>query len=176
MEEVADGIEKDSHAAEVVSLMAEIPSVERRVARVQVPELLPHPSSNVQRGGQSCRISEPVASEVAFVGSSSDAQDDVLAVPSGLVEDRANDIERELLLMKVRVPSGPECNLPELIEAADARVLDDCPETFTLELTCANDQVDEFIQKVGACSEILAVVRSGAMAIARGHNVLSTGF
>jgi acetolactate synthase-1/3 small subunit len=82
-------------------------------------------------------------------------------------------IERELLLMKVRVPTGPDCNLPDLIEAAGARVLDDCPETFTLELTCANDQVDSFIEKVAECSEILAVVRSGAMAIARGHNVLS---
>ena len=98
---------------------------------------------------------------------------DVVNIADMTLDDH---IERELLLMKVRVPSGGECNLPDLIEAADARVLDDCPETFTLELTCANDQVDAFIAKVASCSEILAVVRSGAMAIARGHNVLSTGY
>ena len=64
--------------------------------------------------------------------------------------------------------------MPELIKEAGARVLDDCPETYTLELTGANIHMDDFISKVGECSEILAVVRSGAMAIARGRKVLST--
>ena len=85
-------------------------------------------------------------------------------------------IERELLLMKVKVKvqTGEADRLPELIEKAGARVLDDCPETYTLELTGANIHMDDFISKVGECSEILAVVRSGAMAIARGRKVLST--
>jgi acetolactate synthase-1/3 small subunit len=83
-------------------------------------------------------------------------------------------IERELLLMKVKIQTGGSDCLPELIEKAGARVLDDYPETYTLELTGANIQLDDFISKVGECSEILAVVRSGAMAIARGRNVLST--
>ena len=83
-------------------------------------------------------------------------------------------IERELLLLKVKIPSGGADCLPKLIEEAGARVLDDCPETYTLELTGANIHMDDFISKVGECSEILAVVRSGAMAIARGRNVLST--
>ena len=83
-------------------------------------------------------------------------------------------IERELLLLKVKIPSGGADCLPELIKEAGARVLDDCLETYTLELTGANIHMDDFISKVGECSEILAVVRSGAMAIARGRNVLST--
>jgi acetolactate synthase small subunit len=45
-----------------------------------------------------------------------------------------------------------------------------------VELTGLNDQMDAFIARLGACSEIVAVVRSGAMAIARGHNVLGSGF
>ena len=81
-------------------------------------------------------------------------------------------IERELLLIKVRVATDVKCDLPEIIETSGARVLDDSPETYTLELTAANQQIDDFITRVGDCSEILAVVRSGAMAIARGHNVL----
>ncbi len=40
--------------------------------------------------------------------------------------------------------------------------------------TGANIHMDDFISEVGECSEILAVVRSGAMAIAHGKNVLST--
>jgi acetolactate synthase-1/3 small subunit len=82
-------------------------------------------------------------------------------------------IERELLLMKVKVQAGAEQTLPELIKATGARVLDDCPETYTLELTGANKHMDDFISQVGECAEILAVVRSGAMAIARGEKILS---
>ena len=85
-------------------------------------------------------------------------------------------IERELLLMKVRVNPGAEAELPAIVESAGARVLDDSPETYTVELTGANDRMDDFITRLGSCSEILAVVRSGAMAIARGHNVLGAGF
>lgn len=83
-------------------------------------------------------------------------------------------IERELLLMKVKIQAGAAESLAALISQAGARVLDDWPETYTLELTGANTRMDDFISQVGACSEILAVVRSGAMAIARGKNVLST--
>ena len=82
-------------------------------------------------------------------------------------------IERELLLIKVKVLVDAKCSLPDIIQSSGARVLDDSPETFTLELTATNEEMDTFITRVAECSEILAVVRSGAMAIARGHNVLS---
>ena len=83
-------------------------------------------------------------------------------------------IERELLLMKVRIGAEGTQTLLELIKSTGVRVLDDCPETYTLELTGANNHMDEFISKVGECAEILAVVRSGAMAISRGRKVLSS--
>jgi len=83
-------------------------------------------------------------------------------------------IERELLLLKVKVRDAARDTLPGIIQSAGARVLDDCPETYTLELTGANNRMDDFITRVGECADILAVVRSGAMAIARGQNVLST--
>ncbi|RPH93303.1 MAG: acetolactate synthase small subunit [Lysobacterales bacterium] len=85
-------------------------------------------------------------------------------------------IERELLLMKVKVNPGAEGELPGIVESAGARVLDDAPETYTVELTGASDRMDAFIARVGGCSEIVAVVRSGAMAIARGHTVLGAAF
>jgi len=85
-------------------------------------------------------------------------------------------IETELLLMKVAVAADDaECGLPELIESAGARVLDDSPESYTLEMTASSEQLDEFIGDVADCSEVLTVVRSGAMAIARGHSVLGAG-
>lgn len=95
---------------------------------------------------------------------------DVVNIADMTLDDH---IERELLLIKVKVTLDADCDLPAIIESSGARVLDDCPETFTLELTGANEKVDSFIERVADCAEILAVVRSGAMAIARGHNVLS---
>jgi acetolactate synthase-1/3 small subunit len=82
-------------------------------------------------------------------------------------------IERELLLMKIKIKAGAEQSLPRLIEAAGARVLDDSPETYTLELTGVNTRMDDFISQVSECAEILTVVRSGAMAIGRGQEILS---
>ncbi len=96
---------------------------------------------------------------------------DVVNIADMTLDDH---IERELLLIKVKVSPDEESSLPGIIESSGARVLDDSPETFTLELTAANERIDDFIARVGECSEILAVVRSGAMAIARGHNVLSS--
>jgi acetolactate synthase-1/3 small subunit len=87
---------------------------------------------------------------------------------------RDNHIERELLLMKVAVSEQRKTKLSNIITAAGARVLDDCPANYTLEFTAANIRMDDFITDVAAHSEVLAVVRSGAMAIARGDQVLST--
>ena len=81
-------------------------------------------------------------------------------------------IERELLLMKVRLNGKSGETLSGIIRTAGARVLHDSPESYTLELTAANHHMDDFIKRIGECSEILAVVRSGAMAIARGEKVL----
>ena len=83
-------------------------------------------------------------------------------------------IERELLLLKVKTKPETAQALLSLLKDTRVRVLDDCPETYTLELTGQNIHMDEFISKVGECAEILAVVRSGAMAIARGKQVLGT--
>ncbi len=82
-------------------------------------------------------------------------------------------IERELLLLKVTASASGKAALPHIIENAGARILDDTPENFTLELTGATHRMDDFIDQVASHAEILAVVRSGAMAIARGHQILS---
>jgi acetolactate synthase-1/3 small subunit len=94
---------------------------------------------------------------------------DVVNIADMTLDDH---IERELVLIKVKFQQDTSSGLPEIIQSAGARVLDDCPETYTLELTAANERIDDFIDRVGRCTDIQAVVRSGAMAIARGHKVL----
>jgi len=80
--------------------------------------------------------------------------------------------ERELLLMKVRL--NPDVNVADILSAAGARVLDNTPANFTVELTGTGVQIDDFMNTLGSKSEILAVVRSGAMAVHRGATVLSS--
>ena len=83
-------------------------------------------------------------------------------------------IERELLLLKIKFQPETAQALLSILKDRRVRILDDCPETYTLELTGENVHMDEFISKVSDCAEILAVVRSGAMAISRGRQVLNS--
>ena len=77
---------------------------------------------------------------------------------------RGDHIERELMLLKARVP-----------DAAWDRVndLDDNRATFTGELTSTCGRIDEFVEKMSTLGSILTVVRSGPMAIGRGAQVLA---
>lgn len=93
-----------------------------------------------------------------------------------IVDLSAGDhIERELLLLKLRIEADELTRIRELAAAEGARVLDDSPQTYTLELTGAASRIDSLINRVAAHAEILAVVRSGPLAVARGaiaHRVL----
>ena len=82
-------------------------------------------------------------------------------------------IERELLLLKVRVPAEAAEQLRDQVSQYDLRVLDDSLVNYTVELTGTGGQIDDFIDRIGSYAEILAVVRSGPLAIARGQQVLS---
>lgn len=94
---------------------------------------------------------------------------DVVKIADMTLDDH---IERELLLIKVKIDEGKKQRIIELIDANDVRVLDGTPDNYTLEMTGANVQVDQFIESVSGCAEILAVVRSGAMATSRGEQTL----
>ena len=82
-------------------------------------------------------------------------------------------IERELMLLKLRVPDSEGDYVRNLAGQQDTRVLDDTLANYTLELTGSSGRLDEFIDKIHGRADILAVVRSGPLAIARGQQVLS---
>jgi acetolactate synthase-1/3 small subunit len=82
-------------------------------------------------------------------------------------------IERELLLLKLRIPESESDQVADLVQQQDVRVLDDALANFTLELTGSGGQLDEFIDRIGSHAEILTVVRSGPLSLARGQQVLS---
>ena len=85
-------------------------------------------------------------------------------------------IERELLLIKVAAEESKQGVIENIIESFNVRVLDDRLDCYTLELTGITEQVDDFIAKLAENSEIMAVVRSGAMAISHGRTVLGSRF
>jgi len=86
---------------------------------------------------------------------------------------QGDHIEREQLLLKVRIANPPCEPLKALIAEFNADIIDHKPENFTLVVTGTTTRIDEFVERAGRNTEILAVVRSGAMAIARGEQVLS---
>jgi acetolactate synthase-1/3 small subunit len=90
------------------------------------------------------------------------------------VDDMTLDqhIERELLLVKLRPPANQIEALRASVKKAGARVLSDEPESFTVELTDSEAQINRFIAEVGSFGEVLEVVRSGALAISRGATTL----
>jgi len=90
------------------------------------------------------------------------------------VDDMTSDqhVERELLLIKLRTTQQQLKNLPTLVQKAGGRVLSDAAESFTVELTDSEAQINRFIAEVGSFGEVLEVVRSGALAILRGATTL----
>jgi acetolactate synthase-1/3 small subunit len=90
------------------------------------------------------------------------------------VDDMTSDqhIERELLLIKMRAHASQMENLRASIKKANGRVLSDEAESFTVELTDSESQINRFVAEVGSFGEVLEVVRSGALAISRGATTL----
>lgn len=80
-------------------------------------------------------------------------------------------IEREMLLIKVRVDGDGREEVKRLADIFRGRVIDVTQKTYTIELTGTGDKLDAFIDTVGTFP-ILEVVRSGAMGIARGERSL----
>jgi acetolactate synthase-1/3 small subunit len=80
-------------------------------------------------------------------------------------------IEREMLLIKVRVDGEGREEVKRLADIFRGRVIDVTQKTYTIELTGTGDKLDAFIRTVGSFP-ILEVVRSGAMGIARGERSL----
>ncbi len=77
-------------------------------------------------------------------------------------------IERELLLLKLKLHGAGLERIRELVRQEGARVLDDGEDSYTLELTGAAHRLDTFINKAAVHADILAVVRSGPLAVSRG--------
>jgi acetolactate synthase-1/3 small subunit len=78
-------------------------------------------------------------------------------------------LARELLLLKLKLAPGQSEPLGALLHRAGGRILSSNPSSFILELTGTEIEIGEFIPNAAAFGEIVEVVRSGVLGIARSN-------
>ena len=81
---------------------------------------------------------------------------------------KSDHIERELALCKLHVTNGSGAKLAPIIEQFGARVLSDTGEHYTVELVGGSQDIDRFLKRSAQIADVVALVRSGAMAVMRG--------
>ncbi len=124
---------------------------------------------------------DPLVSRLTLVSIGSDAVINQITQQLFKIVDVVNiadmtlgdHIERELMLIKLAVSPEALDGVKNLASRHDIRVLDDAPANYTLELVGNSGHLDEFVDCVAEHADILAVVRSGPLSIARGAQVLS---
>lgn len=81
-------------------------------------------------------------------------------------------IERELMLVKVKVPAASQREeIKRLVDIFRGRIIDVAEANYTIEMTGTGDKLDAFIKAIEP-SLIVEVVRSGVSGIARGSKSL----
>jgi len=90
------------------------------------------------------------------------------------VDDVTRDqhVERELLLLKLRLGTSQVGAVRAAVERAGGRILSDDVGSFLVELTDSESQISRFIAHMAQFGEVLEVVRSGALAVLRGTQTL----
>ena len=83
----------------------------------------------------------------------------------------ANDIERELMIIKVRAVGKEREEMKRMADIFRGRIIDVTDKIYTIELTGDAAKLDAFLQAVDR-SAILETVRTGASGISRGERVL----
>lgn len=122
----------------------------------------------------------PIVSRLTLVTRGSDEVIDQISKQLGKLVDVVNivdmtdddHIERELALFKLQLNEHSREELSGLVIECGARILDDHEGHFTVELIGGSQDIDRFMASVADLAEILTVVRSGAMAAARGAPIL----
>ena len=87
------------------------------------------------------------------------------------VEDMTSEyhLARELLLIKLQLAAEHIDAVNTLLRRVGGKVLSSNPSSYIVELTSTEIEIGEFIAHVGAFGEIVEVVRSGVLGIARSN-------
>lgn len=118
---------------------------------------------------------DPTVSRITLVTTGSEAVIQQIAnqllklVDVVSVEDmtRGEHLERGLVLVKLRVRQEKVDAVRGHVVRTGGRVLDPALERFIVELTASEAEIDQFVRELGGLADILEVVRSGTLGIAR---------
>ena len=121
---------------------------------------------------------DPTVSRLTLVTSGSEAV--ILQIANQLkklidvvsVEDmtRGEHIERELVLIKLRIDAARRDTVRGYVVRTGGRVLDPSSECFIVELLGSEAEINGFMRKLATHAELVEVVRSGALGISRERN------
>jgi acetolactate synthase I/III small subunit len=118
---------------------------------------------------------DPTVSRLTLVTKGSDAVIQQIANQLNKLVDVVNvedmtlgeHLERELVLLKLKVRPERTDTVRGHVIRLGGRVLDPAPDGFIVELTGSEAEVNTFISELARDAELLEVVRSGALGIAR---------
>jgi acetolactate synthase-1/3 small subunit len=82
--------------------------------------------------------------------------------------------ERELVIVKLKLRVDGYGKVQSLAKKFGAEILDDSPQSCTVQLTGSLPEIDKFIQAVEEAGELAAVARSGSVAVSKGEVTLSS--
>jgi acetolactate synthase I/III small subunit len=89
---------------------------------------------------------------------------DVVAVDDMTSDDH---LERELALIKLKLRPDQRDAATARVQEAGGRILNTAAESWIVELTSSEAEINRFVREIVACGELLEVVRSGALGILR---------
>jgi len=94
---------------------------------------------------------------------------DVVAVDDMTGEDH---LERELALIKLRVRPSQRDSVRAVVEGAGGRVVTESSDFHIVEVTSSEAEITALTQSLATQAELLEIVRSGALAMARQERIL----
>lgn len=125
---------------------------------------------------------DPTVSRVTLVVSGSDDAIAQLNTQLAKLVDVVNihdmtlgdHFERELAIVKMKLPPGQLPKVVSLAEKFGAEVLDEAEISCTVQIMGRPGQVDDFVMAAARIGKLAAVARSGSVAVSRGEVTLST--
>jgi acetolactate synthase-1/3 small subunit len=125
---------------------------------------------------------DPLVSRLTLVSSGADATIQQIVnqlnklVDVVSVEDmtRGEHVERELVLVKLRIDAARRDAVRGFVVRTGGTVLDPTAECFIVELLGSEAEVSGFIAELTRHAQLLEVVRSGALGVSRSARLLRT--
>ena len=82
-------------------------------------------------------------------------------------------VERELMMIKCKIVDGKQDELQALVDEAKGKIISEVDSYIILEIMSNYDSNNRFLKTIKKTIEVIAIARSGPLALAKGHAVIS---